>query len=89
MYAFVAYDKVTQTFLAARDPLGIIPLYMGWGNDGSVWFSSELKGLQETCENFESFPPGHYYVGKASGEGQMKPFYKEPWFKDIVRYCGL
>ena len=53
MYAFVIYDSVTDSYLAARDPIGIIPLYVGRGRDGSVWFSSEMKALQNHCETFE------------------------------------
>ena len=46
MYAFVLYDKMNDEYMVARDPFGIIPLYMGYGVDGSVWFSSEMKALQ-------------------------------------------
>ena len=53
MYAFVIYDAVKDSYIAARDPIGIIPLYFGRGRDGSVWFSSEMKALQNHCETFE------------------------------------
>ena len=46
MYAFVLYDKMNDEYVVARDPVGIIPLYIGYGVDGSVWFSSEMKALQ-------------------------------------------
>ena len=90
MYSFVAYDSEKDEYLVARDPVGIIPLYMGWGSDGSVWFASEMKALQEYCDHFEIFPPGHYYVGKSlhntttpeSGYGELIPFYKAKWFVD-------
>jgi asparagine synthase (glutamine-hydrolysing) len=85
MYAFVLYDKMKDEYLVARDPIGIIPLYIGYGVDGSVWFSSEMKALQANCSHFETFPPGHYYVGKSLyGEvkGTMKPFYSSKWFVD-------
>ena len=49
MYAFVLYDKMNDEYMVARDPFGIIPLYMGYGVDGSVWFSSEMKALQVLC----------------------------------------
>ena len=65
MYAFVAYDEEKDEYIVARDPVGIIPLYMGWGSDGSIWFASEMKALQENCDHFEIFPPGHYYVGRS------------------------
>ena len=61
MYAFVLYDKMKDEYLVARDPVGIIPLYIGYGVDGSVWFSSEMKALQANCSHFEAFPPGEKY----------------------------
>ena len=67
MYAFVLYDNVSDTFIVARDPIGIIPLYIGYGKDGSIWFASEMKALQEHCDHFELFPTGHYMVGKSLG----------------------
>ena len=50
MYAFVLYDKMNDEYMVARDPFGIIPLYIGYGVDGSVWFSSEMKALQVFCQ---------------------------------------
>lgn len=76
MYAFVLYDEKNGTWLAARDHVGIIPLYHGHGQDGSVWFSSELKALQEHCPTFESFQPGHYMT---SQNMTLKQFYKPSW----------
>jgi len=85
MYGFVLYDNKSDTYVVARDPIGIIPLYVGYGRDGSVWFGSELKTLQESCDHFECFPPGHYLVGKSldtNHHGEIKPFYTAPWFGD-------
>lgn len=45
-FAFVILDKNTNTFYAARDPIGITCMYIGWGRDGSVWLSSEMKCLK-------------------------------------------
>uniref|UniRef100_A0A0E0E086 Asparagine synthetase [glutamine-hydrolyzing] n=1 Tax=Oryza meridionalis TaxID=40149 RepID=A0A0E0E086_9ORYZ len=64
MFAFVLLDTRDKSFIAARDAIGICPLYMGWGLDGSVWFSSEMKALSDDCERFISFPPGHLYSSK-------------------------
>lgn len=86
MFAFAMYDSVNDIYVVARDPVGIIPLYMGWGKDGSIWFSSEMKAIQETCDNFELFPPGHYYIGYSvndSRNSKMKQFYNKRWFNDI------
>ena len=86
MYAFVLYDSSKDQYLVARDPFGIIPLYVGYSGDGTIWFSSELKGLQRSCDHIEAFPPGHYLVGssltKSTGTVEPKPFYSERWFTD-------
>ena len=55
MYSFVLYDKMNDEYMVARDPFGIIPLYIGYGVDGSVWFSSEMKALQVFCPSFIRF----------------------------------
>ncbi|CAI0473662.1 unnamed protein product [Linum tenue] len=64
MFSFVLLDTRNKTFIAARDAIGITPLYMGWGLDGSVWFASEMKALSDDCERFVSFLPGHIYSSK-------------------------
>ena len=45
-FAFSVLDTRTNTFYAARDPIGVTCLYIGWGRDGSVWLSSEMKCLK-------------------------------------------
>ncbi len=60
MFAFVLSDG-KQVF-AARDPLGIKPLYMGRDADGGLWFASELKALIDVCASIEEIPPGTAYT---------------------------
>uniref|UniRef100_A0A7S3LLR2 asparagine synthase (glutamine-hydrolyzing) n=1 Tax=Aplanochytrium stocchinoi TaxID=215587 RepID=A0A7S3LLR2_9STRA len=76
MFAFVLWDLNTKSFYAARDHIGIVPLYIGWRADGGVCFSSELKGLHGTCERFEIFPPGHYYSSKTH---EFKRWFEPTW----------
>jgi len=76
MYAFVIYDEKTGTFVAGRDHIGIIPLYIGYGSDGSIWFASELKAIHDQCERFECFPPGHYYSSRTHS---FKKWYTPGW----------
>ena len=52
--------------LAARDHCGIKPLYMGYGENGSIWFASELKAICDQCDTIEEFPAGYYWT-PASG----------------------
>ena len=83
IFAFVLYDEVQETFLIARDPIGVIPLYIGYDSDGKVYVASELKALEGQCERYEPFLPGHYYW---SGEPGMKRYYQRDWFDyDAVR----
>ncbi|XP_023003196.1 asparagine synthetase [glutamine-hydrolyzing] 2-like isoform X1 [Cucurbita maxima] len=81
MFSFVLLDTRTKTFIAARDAIGITPLYMGWGLDGSIWFASEMKALSDDCERFISFPPGHIYSSK---QGELRRWYNPPWYTEIV-----
>jgi asparagine synthase (glutamine-hydrolysing) len=60
-FALVIYDHKSDTFIAARDPIGIRPLYYGYGCDGGIIFASEPKNLTGLCERIMPFPPGHYY----------------------------
>ena len=76
IFAFALYDEAKDEFLIARDPIGVIPLYIGYDSDGTVYCASELKSLEGFCERYEPFLPGHYY---SSREGKMVRWYKRDW----------
>jgi asparagine synthase (glutamine-hydrolysing) len=76
IFAFALYDEEKDDFIIARDPIGVIPLYIGRDADGTVYCASELKALEGYCEEYEPFLPGHYYVGS---EGKMVKWYKRQW----------
>lgn len=76
IFAFALYDEEKDDFLIARDPIGVIPLYIGFDADGKVYVGSELKSLEGFCERYEPFLPGHYYRGS---EGKMVRWYKRDW----------
>ena len=76
IFAFALYDEAKDEFLIARDPIGVIPLYIGYDSDGTVYCASELKALEGFCERYEPFLPGHYY---SSHEGKMVRWYKRDW----------
>ena len=78
IFAFVLYDEERDEFLIARDPIGVIPLYIGYDSDGTVYVASELKALEGQCERYEPFLPGHYYW---SCEPGMKRYYQRDWFE--------
>lgn len=60
-FACVIYDGKRNTFLAARDPIGIRPLYYGYDPLGTIVFASEPKSLMGLVKTILPFPPGHYY----------------------------
>ncbi|MCH5272369.1 MAG: asparagine synthase B [Lachnospiraceae bacterium] len=60
-FACILYDNRTQEYIAARDPIGIRPLYYGYDKDGVILFASEAKNLVGLAEEIMPFPPGHYY----------------------------
>jgi asparagine synthase (glutamine-hydrolysing) len=65
-FACVIYDNEKQQLYAARDPMGIRPLFYGYSKlDQSILFASEMKGIDKLCEEIKPFPPGHYYDGSS------------------------
>ena len=68
IFAFVLYDEERDVFLIARDPIGVIPLYIGYDSDGTVYVASELKALEGQCERYEPFPPGHFLTNIENGK---------------------
>uniref|UniRef100_A0A7S3R4C0 Asparagine synthetase [glutamine-hydrolyzing] n=1 Tax=Dunaliella tertiolecta TaxID=3047 RepID=A0A7S3R4C0_DUNTE len=65
-FAFVILDTRDNSFYVARDPFGVTCMYIGWGKDGSLWVSNEMKCLKDDCTRFEQFPPGHYFSSKTN-----------------------
>lgn len=76
IFAFVLYDSEKDEFLIARDPIGVIPLYIGYDSDGKVYCASELKALEGFCERYEPFLPGLCYYSK---DGKMTRWYVRNW----------
>ncbi len=60
-FALIIYDGKKKKYIAARDPIGIRPLYYGYSGSGSIVFASEPKNLVGLCEKIMPFPPGHFY----------------------------
>ncbi|WP_025742688.1 asparagine synthase B [Aquimarina pacifica] len=76
IFAFALYDVEKDTYLISRDHMGIIPLYMGWDQNGSFYVASELKALEGVCTKIELFPPGHYLSSEEEG---LKKWYVREW----------
>jgi asparagine synthase (glutamine-hydrolysing) len=62
MYALLSATADGGSFVAARDPVGIKPLY--WARRGDqVRFASEMAAFDSTWRSaVELFPPGHYWT---------------------------
>ena len=82
-FALILYDGERGEFLAARDPIGIRPLYYGYDRAGTILFASEPKNLVGLCETVLPFPPGCYYQG-----GQFHR-YRDMTQVERVRYDGV
>ncbi len=76
IFAFAIYDIKNDSYLIARDHMGIIPLYMGWDENGTFYIASELKALEGVCTKIELFPPGHYLT---SNDTEPVQWYKREW----------
>ena len=76
IFSFAIYDSIKQKYLIARDHIGIVPLYIGWDSNGTLFVASELKSLEGVCNKIELFPPGHYLI-----DGNDKPvqWYGNQW----------
>src|SRR5690606_3739479 len=83
IFAFALYDAEQDAYLIARDHIGIIPLYMGWDDQGTLFVASELKALEGYCSRIETFPPGHYLYSK---EGNTP---RKWYIRDWERYDNV
>ena len=62
-FSCIIYDGECGEYIAARDPIGIRPLYYGYDENGVILFASEAKNLVGLTDRIMPFPPGHYYKG--------------------------
>ncbi len=60
-FALILYDRASRSLIAARDPLGIRPLFYGFDEDGAILFASEAKNLVGLTDRIDPFPPGFYW----------------------------
>jgi len=76
IFGFALYDTHKDEYFISRDHMGIIPLYMGWDQNGTFYVASELKALEGVCTKIELFPPGHYLTSSSDGPIQ---WYSRDW----------
>ena len=87
IFAFFLYEKANNSFFVARDPIGVIPLYMGKDENNTLYFSSEMKCLVDNCIEIKEFPPGHYMTNI---DNNPKKYYLKNWmnFDNIKNYSS-
>ena len=78
IFAFSLYDPNTKDYFIARDHMGIIPLYIGWDENGVTYVASEMKSIESYCEKLQEFPPGNYYKN-----GEFTQWYQPNWVNEI------
>lgn len=78
IFGFALYDVEKDEYFVARDHMGIVPLYMGWDQNGTFYIASELKALEGVCTKIELFPPGHYLSSK---DGKLTQWYSRDWME--------
>lgn len=76
IFAFALYDEAEDRYIIARDPIGVIPLYIGYDDDGTLYVASEMKALEGMCERYEPFLPGHVLDSR---DGVMRKWYSRNW----------
>lgn len=77
IFAFSIYNSENDTYLIARDHMGICPLYQGWDKSGNYYIASELKALEGYCSKIDVFLPGHYLYSKEGHD--LQQWYKRDW----------
>ena len=93
IFSFVLYDSTTDDYLIARDAMGVIPLYIGHDEEGTIYAASELKALEGECKEYQPFPPGHYAWSRMKewedertkellgGQVLLGKWYRRDWFQ--------
>ncbi len=76
MFAFIVYNETDNSYLIARDHIGIIPLYTGYDAEGNFYVASEMKALMPICKTVTEFPPGHILDSRV---GELQRYYKRNW----------
>ena len=78
IFAFILYDAEQDAYLIGRDHMGIIPMYMGYDENGNFYVASEMKALTPVCKSVQEFPPGHYLWSK---DGELIRYYERDWME--------
>jgi asparagine synthase (glutamine-hydrolysing) len=86
-FSLVVVHDDTPHWIAARDHIGICPLYVGFHADGTMWFASEMKCLIEDCERVETVEPGFAWVRDEQGVRKVR-WYDRAWMHAVPDDAG-
>jgi asparagine synthase (glutamine-hydrolysing) len=78
MFSFVLFDPKKNTWIIGRDPIGIIPLYFGHDENGTLLVASEMKAIASLCDDVSEFPPGHTW---SSVQASPQKYFKTDWME--------
>ena len=88
IFSFIYYDKENNSYIIARDPIGVTPLYYGITSHNELLICSEMKSIQELCSSVHIFPPGHYMTsnGRCRTVQFREPvrYYNPRWLSQIT-----
>ena len=82
VFAFVLYDSNSNKIYAARDPVGVRPLFVSQDAHG-LFFCSEVKGIPDERVSTQ-FEPGTYYVNDWNRYMSMSLQYKSYVPRDLI-----
>ena len=80
IFSFVYYDSYKNYYVIARDPIGVTPLYYGYTSNRELMVCSEMKSIQDDCDEVFVFPPGHYMT---SDDECPVRYYMPKWIDNI------
>ncbi|KAH9522624.1 asparagine synthetase [Dermatophagoides farinae] len=83
IFSFVLFDTTDESYVVARDAIGVTTLYYGYNADKpeTFYFASEMKCLNDICDTIMSFPPGHIYDSK---QKCFRQWYQPKWYNESL-----
>jgi asparagine synthase (glutamine-hydrolysing) len=81
-FSLVVVHEDSADWIAARDHIGICPLFVGFHADGTMWFASEMKCLIDDCERVEIVEPGTAWVRDDAGVRLVR-WYDRAWMHEV------
>lgn len=88
MFASIIYDIEKNRVVIWRDPLGVIPCYIGKGRHGELFVASELKAFHDYAQSIEILLPGHIYDSNVGRQEQWYfPLHYQPNYVPSEKVC--